>query len=95
MNNYIIETKKLTKIYNSRKSPCVCFFAGNTGSLYNKRCIILVSNHKLPEISMLADDIGIIDKGMLLEEECLAEVGACEDSLEEHFKRITGGERIA
>ncbi len=56
---------------------------------------ILVSSHTLSEISLLADDIGIIDKGILLEEQSLAKVYTCEDSLEEHFKRITGGEGIA
>lgn len=120
---------------------------------------ILLSSHILSEISLLADDIGIIDKGVLLEEESLARleeksskyihfkvsdtaqaarileqvvdekqflvqddcniqlynldlsiskiVGAfyenglevfeahtCEHSLEEHFKRIIGGEEI-
>ncbi|MDD4850105.1 MAG: ATP-binding cassette domain-containing protein [Gemmiger sp.] len=33
---------------------------------------ILISSHILPEIALLADDIGIIDKGRLLEEESLA-----------------------
>lgn len=121
---------------------------------------ILISSHILSEIALLADDIGIIDKGVLLEEENLAklkqksgkyihftisdtaqaarileqvfnekqfsiqddrnirlynielsvteivsvfvesgleisEAHTCEDSLEEHFKRITGGEGIA
>ncbi len=121
---------------------------------------ILISSHILSEISLLADDIGIIDKGILLEEESLAkleqrsskyihftisdtaqaarileqifdekqfliqddynirlynlnlsvtkivsvfienglevsEAHTCGDSLEEHFKRITGGEGIA
>lgn len=121
---------------------------------------ILISSHILSEIALLADDIGIIDRGILLEEESLAALeqksgkyihftvsdtanaarllervfnendfliqddhnlrlynldlpvarvvsafaenkleiyGAhtCEDSLEEHFKRITGGEGIA
>lgn len=121
---------------------------------------ILVSSHILSEISQLADDIGIIDNGVLLEEESLAdleqksgkyihftisdtaqaarileldfdekqfvvqddhnirvynvnlavsnivgifvekglevfEAHTCEDSLEDHFKRITGGEGIA
>ncbi len=80
---------------------------------------------------MLADDIGIIDKGILLEEESLAkleqisgkyihftisdtaqaarileqvfnenglevsEAHTCEDSLEEHFKKIIGDEGSA
>lgn len=121
---------------------------------------ILLSSHILSEISSLADDIGIIDRGILLEEESLAELEqrngryvhftvsdtaqaarileqsfgerqfivqddrnirlyntdipvprvinrfvddglevfqahTCEDSLEEHFKKITGGEGIA
>lgn len=121
---------------------------------------ILISSHILSEISLLADDIGIIDKGMLLEEESLAElekrngkyinftvsdtaqaarileqvfdekcfsiqddfnirlynfdllveeivrvfvennlkiseVHTCDNSLEEHFRKITGGEGIA
>lgn len=120
----------------------------------------LISSHILSEIALLADDIGIIDHGALLEEESLTEleqkssrhvcftvsdsaqaarileqsfgesrfsieddyrlrlynmdlpVGklvtgfvenglevseahACEESLEDHFKRITGGEGIA
>lgn len=35
---------------------------------------ILLSSHILSEISLLADDIGIIDHGVLLEEESLAEL---------------------
>lgn len=121
---------------------------------------ILISSHILSEISLLADDIGIIDHGVLLQEESLAEleqkssrnihftlsdtaqaarileydfgenhfsvqddhnlllhnldlpVGrivtsfvenglevseahTCEESLEDYFKRVTGGEGIA
>ncbi len=121
---------------------------------------ILISSHILSEIALLADDIGIIDHGVLLEEESLAELEAksgrhirftvsdtaqaarilersfcedqfviqddhemrlydldlsvgkivtafvenglevsqahtCEESLEDHFKRVTGGEGIA
>lgn len=121
---------------------------------------ILISSHILSEISLLADDIGIIDHGALLEEESLAEleqksskhirftlsdtaqaarilernfhenhfsiqddhnlrlhnldlpvgkivtafvenglevseVYTCEESLEDYFKRVTGGEGIA
>ncbi len=121
---------------------------------------ILISSHILSEISLLADDIGILDHGVLLEEESLAELEeknskyihflvsdaaqaarlierdfhtrnfsvendhslriydtalpvsainrsfiqnglevseshTCEDSLEDYFKRVTGGEGIA
>lgn len=35
---------------------------------------VLISSHILSEIALLADDIGIIDKGRLLEEESLAEL---------------------
>ena len=120
---------------------------------------ILISSHILSEIALLADDIGIIDHGVLLEEESLAELEqknskyihfivsdaaqaarileqtfktrkftvesdhsvrlyelglpiaavtraffagglelseahTCEDSLEDYFKRVTGGEGI-
>lgn len=37
---------------------------------------ILISSHILSEIALLADDIGIIDKGVLLEEESLGELEA-------------------
>ena len=121
---------------------------------------ILISSHILSEIALLADDIGIIDHGVLLEEESFAELEAkssrhirfavssttqaarilersfhetqftiqddhnlrlhnlevsvgkiitafvenglevseayiCEESLEDYFKRVTGGEGIA
>ena len=116
---------------------------------------ILISSHILSEIALLADDIGIIDKGVLLEEESLeemerknrryirfivsdsrkekdfgtgnyeiceensirlldvdlpaaavnrtfvrqgvdvSEVHLCEDTLEDYFKKVTGGEGIA
>ncbi len=39
---------------------------------HEKRKTILISSHILSEISLLADDIGIIDHGILLEEESLA-----------------------
>ena len=35
---------------------------------------ILISSHILSEISLLADDIGIIDQGVLLEESSMAEL---------------------
>ncbi|MCC5465672.1 ABC transporter ATP-binding protein [Pelosinus baikalensis] len=121
---------------------------------------VIISSHILSEISLLADDIGIIDHGVLLEEESLeeleqknnkyihfgvsdpaqaarileatfktknfrivdnsniflydtdlsvsdinrsfmqnglevSEVHTCEDTLEDYFKRVTGGEGIA
>ncbi|MBD5549579.1 MAG: ABC transporter ATP-binding protein [Lachnospiraceae bacterium] len=68
---------------------------------------VIISSHMLSEISLLADDIGIIDKGVLLEEGSLAELKLVENdpegseayarrnSLEEHFRRIIGGEGIA
>ena len=99
---------------------------------------ILLSSHILSEIALLADDIGIIDHGTLLEEESLADLEStfhenhftiqddhnlqvdnldisvaklvtafvtsglevsdahtCEESLEDYFKRVTGGEGIA
>ncbi len=37
---------------------------------------ILISSHILSEIALLADDIGIIDKGVLLEEESIGELEA-------------------
>lgn len=37
---------------------------------------ILISSHILSEISLLADDVGIIDHGKLLEEESLKELEA-------------------
>lgn len=129
-------------------------------TLCEKGKTILISSHILSEISSLADDIGIMDKGILLEEESLAkleeksgkyihftisdtsqaarlleqvfcekqfriqddhnirlynlalpvtkiisvfiengleisEVHTCENSLEEHFRQITGGVGIA
>lgn len=127
---------------------------------YDKGKTILISSHILSEIALLADDIGIIDQGELLEEESLKELEQkngkyfhftvsdaqaaarilctqlgvqkpeiltdyeltvpgneldagkavrelvqggltvsdahlCEDTLEDYFKRITGGEGIA
>ena len=39
-----------------------------------KKKTILISSHILPEIQLLADDIGIIDEGVLLEEQSLKEL---------------------
>lgn len=41
---------------------------------YNSGKTILISSHILSEIELLADDIGIIDHGVLLEEESLKEL---------------------
>ncbi len=40
---------------------------------------ILISSHILSEVALLADDIGIIDHGVLLEEESLADLEAKSD----------------
>lgn len=56
---------------------------------------ILISSHILSEISLLADDIGIIDYGVLLEESSMSEIRNSNHTLEEHFRKITGGEGIA
>lgn len=40
---------------------------------------ILISSHILSEIALLADDIGILDKGVLLEEESIGELEAKSD----------------
>ena len=48
---------------------------------------ILISSHILSEISLLADDIGIIDHGALLEEESLAEL---EQKSSKHIRRFLG-----
>lgn len=39
-----------------------------------QRKTILISSHILSEISLLADDVGIIDHGTVLEEESLEEL---------------------
>lgn len=46
---------------------------------------ILISSHILPEIALLADDIGIIDHGALLEEESLSDL---EKKSEKHLHFI-------
>lgn len=45
----------------------------------------------------MADDIGIIDHGTLLEESSLEELKEKNgnDTLEDYFRKITGGEGIA
>ena len=49
---------------------------------------IIISSHILSEISLLADDIGIIDRGVLLEEESLKELEEKEEVLEEKLKQV-------
>ena len=53
---------------------------------------IILSSHILSEIELMADTVGIIHQGKLLEE---SSINQCKGSLEEYFKRITGGEGIA
>lgn len=56
---------------------------------------ILVSSHILSEIDLLADDIGILDRGVLLEECSIKTLKEKNDNLENYFKTITGGKGIA
>lgn len=56
---------------------------------------LLVSSHILSEIDLLADDIGILDRGVLLEECCIKTLKEKNDNLENYFKTITGGKGIA
>lgn len=56
---------------------------------------LLVSNHILSEIDLLADDIGILDRGVLLEECSIKTLKEKNDNLENYFKTITGGKGIA
>ena len=63
---------------------------------------ILISSHILSEISLLADDIGILHRGVLLEEGSLKELEEKNQKqttggnrLEDYFRKITGGKGIA
>ena len=56
---------------------------------------LLVSSHILSEIDLLADDIGILDRGLLLEECSIKTLKEKSDNLENYFKTITGGKGIA
>lgn len=56
---------------------------------------ILISSHILSEIDLLADDIGILDHGVLLEECSMETLKEKTDNLEHYFKMITGGKGIA
>lgn len=56
---------------------------------------ILVSSHILSEIDLLADDIGILDRGVLLEECSIKTLKEKNVNLENYFKTITGGKGIA
>lgn len=56
---------------------------------------LLVSSHILSEIDLLADDIGILDHGVLLEECSIKTLKEKNDNLENYFKTITGGKGIA
>lgn len=69
-------------------------FIKNLSTTYSKT--VLISSHILSEIALLADDIGIIDHGVLLEE---SDMDTLEKKnigcLEDYFKKITGGKGIA
>ena len=56
---------------------------------------LLVSSHILSEIDLLADDIGILDRGVLLEECSIKTLKEKNDNLENYFNTITGGKGIA
>ena len=56
---------------------------------------LLVSSHILSEIDLLADDIGILDRGVLLEECSIKTLKEKNDNLENYFKTITGGKGSA
>ena len=56
---------------------------------------ILISSHILSEIELLADDIGILNHGVLLEECSMKTLKEKNDNLEHYFKTITGGKGIA
>lgn len=56
---------------------------------------LLVSSHILSEIDLLADDIGILDRGVLLEECSIKTLKEKSDNLKNYFKTITGGKGIA
>lgn len=69
----------------------------------NRGKTILISSHILSEISLLADDIGIIHDSILTEKsavDILNDIAVksphtCGESLEDYFKHITGGTGIA
>lgn len=56
---------------------------------------IFISSHQLSEIELLANTIGILHNGVLLEECDIHDFSKNSESLEEHFKKITGGFGIA
>lgn len=55
---------------------------------------ILISSHILSEIESLADRIGIINEGTLIEEVEVAGIIKERMTLEDYFKKVTGGQGI-
>ena len=55
---------------------------------------ILISSHILSEIENLADRIGIINDGKLIEEVEVSGIMQERMTLEDYFKKITGGRGI-
>jgi len=52
---------------------------------------ILISSHIISEIDKIADTVGIIDTGEMLEEKALKEIKNNTDSLETYFKQVVYG----
>ena len=56
---------------------------------------VLVSSHQLDEVSRMADDVVVIDRGHVLRQGTLAELtGNGETSLEDLFLELTDGKGI-
>ena len=79
--NYIIETKNLTKQYGSQKSVADLNIHVKRGRIYG------LHNLDLPVGKIVT---AFVENGLEV-----SEVHTCEESLEDYFKRVTGGEGIA